>query len=700
MRRVLFFYGIVSSMSRRKTKKQKQFVVTPKQWMGVYLIASFFGACALLFFSARIHFYTSIDFYKLSIGMTAALMIGVASISFARYAARSNTTVLFIALAFFSHAVLDVLQLFAISDYGLRVLYVSQYSVLHWAWFAAQLLWGVLLLIAVITSVLQKTYGEKAHVRGGIVVVVSMLLTSAAALFFLTIDVPALTASIGPFRQPMEMLPAVVALTTLLVFFIKNDWEHSDFDFGLIVALFWVFLAHLFFASQSVALFDAFFYFAHLTTNIAIVFVVIGVLRSMTRLFQDLESQEHQIEDRMYDIKREKALDDTFIESIGDAIVVTDGDTRITRVNKAFQSMTGWSFDEAVGEPVTKILPMLDSMNVPVPYEKRPQAKALFKGEKVETSMKSSYLRKDGSHFTVSSTVTPIIVDGEIIGAIEVFRDVSKEKVIDEQKSTFVSVASHQLRTPLTALNWYTEMLLSGDAGKVNKKQREFLQEIYQGSKRLVLLVNDLLNISRIESGRLSIAPEPTDLKALIHDSVVEVQPLLEGLQCSIKIQFPSTITKPIALDPVVFRQVIHNLLTNAIRYSPKNKKSKITIAVERKRFGVLRNRAAFIDPGRYIVLSVTDQGIGIPTNQQSRIFEKFFRADNALHAAADGSGLGLYFIKMIMEAAGGKLWFESTEKKGSTFFVAIRESGMKKKIGEKPISTVATTTMLLHDSK
>ncbi len=688
-------------MPRREIKNQQKKIIThPERLLGSVLLASCICAIALLLVAETVQFYQSVDFYKLSLGLTTALTIGVASISFARYAANPNETVLFIGLAFLSHAFLDILQLFVISNYGMRFFAVEQYPVIYWSWFTAQLLWALLLLIAIIISYLRHRYGPNAYVRSSVIVIVTFVLTLAAALFFLLLDLPVPTMFIGPFQQPFDVLPGLLALVTLLAFYSTGDWRKSPFDFGLIIGLFWVFLAHVLFAAHSVALFDGYFYISHVMTNIGVLFVVIGMLKSMTRLMQDVESQEQQIEDRMQEIKREKALDDTFIESIGDAIVVTDSDTRITRVNKAFQSMTGWNEEEAVGQPVTKILPMLDSAGAAVPYEKRPQAKALFRGQKVETSMQSSYVRKDESHFTVSSTVTPILVDGEIIGAIEVFRDVSKEKLIDEQKSTFVSVASHQLRTPLTTLNWYTEMLLSGDAGKVNKKQKEFLQEIYQGSKRLVLLVNDLLNISRIESGRLTIAPEPTNLKSLITDAIIEVKPLLEGRSCVIKTKFPRTGMKDIALDPLVFRQVLHNLLTNAIRYSPKEKPSTIMISVARKRFAVKRDLASFLKPGNYIVVSVKDEGIGIPKTQQHRIFEKFFRADNALHAAADGSGLGLYFIKMIMEAAGGELWFTSAEKKGSTFFVAIPYSGMKKRIGEKPISSVATTAMISQEKE
>ncbi len=698
------WYTIVC-MSRRKKNKNIFHYLQMQPTIGELLFFCFLVALTSAFtlfeLLEHIHFFTSIDLYRLSIAVDVMITIGVSSISFARFFAKKNDTVLFIGFAFVSHGIIDALRLLAISDYGIHHFRVSQYALVHWSWLASETVWVSLLAMSAVVWFLQKKYGEQAHVRWGVLSLVVALLTLSATIFFFTTPVTIdFYQPLGPFLRPWELIPGLISLIALVLFFIKGDWEHDAFDFGLLIALLCTSLGHFFFGSQSTAIFDQHFYAAQLLTQTGMLIVAVGLFYSMTTLFQDVESKELQLVSRVHDLKREKAMDDTFIESIGDAIIVTDSDTRITRVNKAFEETMGWTKKEAIGQPVTKVLPMFDLHNAAIPYEKRPQAKALFAGERIETSMEYTYQRKDGSLFSVASTVTPVIVDGDIIGAIEVFRDVSKEKMIDEQKSTFVSVASHQLRTPLTTLNWYTEMLLSGDAGKINKKQKEFLLEIYQGSKRLVVLVNDLLNISRIESGRLKIQPVETSIHSLIKETVAEIRPLLRGRSTSVTVDIPALQFTDVLIDPLILRQVIHNLLTNAIRYSSKDTKSVITISVQKKRFALTRNKAAELRPGSYIVIAVKDQGIGIPKNQQDRIFEKFFRADNALHAAADGSGLGLYFIKMIMQESGGALWFTSKENQGSTFFVAIPVTGMKAKVGDKEISTVASTELLSKEKK
>jgi signal transduction histidine kinase len=230
------------------------------------------------------------------------------------------------------------------------------------------------------------------------------------------------------------------------------------------------------------------------------------------------------------------------------------------------------------------------------------------------------------------------------------------------------------------------ELILGGDAGKVNASQREYLQEVYQGSKRLVVLVNDLLNVSRIESGRMRINPKPTDVAAIIRDIVKEIFPLTKGTKCVVTIDLPKKALAPVAIDPSLFRQVVHNLLTNAIRYSPHNRPSTVIVHTEKK---VVRAGAkhAHLRPGAYLVISVKDHGIGIPKEAQEHIFEKFFRAENALHAAPEGSGLGLYLVQVVVDVSGGTLWYETEEGKGTTFYVAFPLKGMKKRSGEKGLA-------------
>lgn len=260
----------------------------------------------------------------------------------------------------------------------------------------------------------------------------------------------------------------------------------------------------------------------------------------------------------------------------------------------------------------------------------------------------------------------------KVSGGSFIFHDITHLKEIDKMKTEFVSVASHQLRTPLTSMNWYMEMLLAGDAGEMNNAQLEYINEVYRGSKRMVKLVNELLNVSRLETGRLKIAPEPVDLVQFIQEIIAEAEKLPKAANVDIIFEKPDKIEK-VMVDPSLFRQVVHNFVTNAIRYSPVDKRTSVEVKLE--------------VAGDSYQISVRDHGIGIPKEAQKRIFEKFFRADNAVGASAEGSGLGLYIAKMVMDAVGGKIWFESEEGKGTTFFASFPVSGMKSKAGEKGLA-------------
>lgn len=226
---------------------------------------------------------------------------------------------------------------------------------------------------------------------------------------------------------------------------------------------------------------------------------------------------------------------------------------------------------------------------------------------------------------------------------------------IDRIKNEFITLASHQLRTPLSVVNWYTEMLLSGDVGKLTTEQKSYLQEIYHSSQQMVSLVNSLLYISRLEMGAQAEEPTMTDIRKMVND-VIDDQSLIIKKK---KLHFEKTThysSGEMMIDNKQFKVVLQNLLKNAVKYTPDFGKIFLTIQSDRNK----------------IYLVVKDAGIGIPKHQQSRVFSKFFRADNAKIMDTEGTGLGLYIVKSIVNSFGGKVWFESEENKGTTFHVTI----------------------------
>ena len=209
---------------------------------------------------------------------------------------------------------------------------------------------------------------------------------------------------------------------------------------------------------------------------------------------------------------------------------------------------------------------------------------------------------------------------GKPIRMVGVNWDVTLDAILDRQKTEFVSIASHQLRTPLTAVSWYTEMVLHGDAGKLSPKQKKYLEEIYQSNKNMIDLVNKLLSVSRIELGTLKIESKETDIISIAEDIISEQQKNIRTKKLVIKKHF-APISKYMS-DPTLVRMVIQNLLANAIKYTPPS--GKITITIRMK--------------GSDILINISDTGCGIPLSAQNQIFHKFFRASNA----QENSGTGL----------------------------------------------------------
>jgi signal transduction histidine kinase len=226
-----------------------------------------------------------------------------------------------------------------------------------------------------------------------------------------------------------------------------------------------------------------------------------------------------------------------------------------------------------------------------------------------------------------------------------------KLKALDETKDDFISMASHQLRTPLTSVKGYLSMVLEGDAGNINETQRKMLSQAYTSSQRMVYLIADLLNVSRLKTGKFVIESGPTDLSKMIDEEIGQLTEAAVAHSLTLKYDKPKDFPT-LMLDETKTRQVLMNFIDNAIYYTPKD--GHITIELK--------------DTGPTVEFRVIDDGIGVPKSEQHHLFTKFYRAGNARKARPDGTGLGLFMAKKVISAQNGVIIFDSKEGKGSTF--------------------------------
>ncbi len=378
---------------------------------------------------------------------------------------------------------------------------------------------------------------------------------------------------------------------------------------------------------------------------------------------------------------------DVILNSVGDGLVATDEKGIVDFVNSRALELLKTTRDDLLGQPFTAVIFEKDKNGELIPHKDRLLTKVLESGEQASHSYISNdgtYLvRSDDSSFPAGISINPVKVIGQTRGAIMLFHDTTLEEQIDKAKSEFVSLASHQLRTPLNVVSWYVEKLLSRKKGDLNESQVDYLQEIATNNRRMIGLVGDILNVSRVELGRIKIKHEVVDLNPLIESLVKEVRPLIEQKQLHFNLQNSlPTDQKLMSSDISMVTVIIQNLLSNAVKYTPAE--GSITMGIQTVKAGQeLYSKAKLTAANDGVAISVSDSGVGIPAAQQDKIFSKLFRADNVQTMDVSGTGLGLYVTQNFALALGGSVWFESAEGKGTTFYAYL--PNVKDKNAEQP---------------
>lgn len=387
----------------------------------------------------------------------------------------------------------------------------------------------------------------------------------------------------------------------------------------------------------------------------------------LKQIRSDRFSLEKKVEERTQEIKQTKEFLEEIVNNIGDGLLVIDINNVVTKVNAKASELLGF------GDATNKIL---GKTFYDVAMPKSEDGKSIKKIEKQGDIVKDGkdyiqyiklgdaiyFTRQDGSTFPVSLTISRTD-----LGRIITFRDISEESKIDKAKSEFVTLASHQLRTPLSAISWHTEILLEEDIGKINKDQKNQLEVIYKSNRRMVELVEALLNVSRLEIGSFDIELEQVKAQELLEKVLSDLHIYINEKSLKIKTKYSKTLKK-INTDRNLLLLTMYTIILNAIKYTPE--KGSVTVGMRIVKSGTSVGGKVLAKES--FVFEVKDTGYGIPKSEQKHIFTKLFRAENIKKFDSNGNGLGLYIIKNMLTYLDGKIWFKSQENKGTAFYVAI----------------------------
>ena len=382
------------------------------------------------------------------------------------------------------------------------------------------------------------------------------------------------------------------------------------------------------------------------------------VMDLSSRLQRTYEHLEEEVADRTEELRKQYALDRAILNSIEHGVITVDQDGRITDVNPAVEHLLGWKKAEYIGKNSVEFLQFRHHKGKIAdihPVKSCLRKRSTFRSNPVRHI---SIYKKDSSLLPILLIVSPLFAGKTCTGAIVLFQDMTEERQIDYMKSEFISLASHQLRTPLSTLRWYTELLSSDDTERFSATQKSYVKEIAQSTARMINLLDALLKVARLEGAALTPKKKILDVATFLKETVEELKVLAResGLPCSVSV--PRRSLK-IATDPVLLRIVLQNLFNNAVKYSRAGGHIQFSLNAGKK----------FID------ISIADSGIGIPRNEWSRVFQKFFRAKNVRQMDTDGSGLGLYLCKTITESLGGTIDFKSQEGEGTEFRLRLKKN-------------------------
>ena len=343
--------------------------------------------------------------------------------------------------------------------------------------------------------------------------------------------------------------------------------------------------------------------------------------------------------------KAERERDRTYniINNLTDGLIVLDNKDKIVFVNSKIEELLNIKKIVIEGKNIKDIseIPTLKEIVESIVSK---AGEKLFK--------KEISLEKPNEKVLEATIVNLVETDERVI----ILHDITREKIVEKMKTEFVSISAHQLRTPLSAIKWTLRMLIDGEIGEITPEQKIFLEKTYKSNERMIALIKDLLNVTRIEEGRYLYNPIITDLDEIILKVISSFPEQIKKKKIKLEFKKAEERLPKVRADIEKITIALQNLLGNAIRYSFPG--GEVTIFLESSE--------------NEVICSIKDEGVGIPKDQYNRIFTKFFRGANVMRMETEGTGLGLFITKNIIDAHKGRIWFESEENKGTTFYFAL----------------------------
>jgi len=368
-------------------------------------------------------------------------------------------------------------------------------------------------------------------------------------------------------------------------------------------------------------------------------------------------TERKKLENKLIQVDDKKERLNFILKNLGEGFFILDKDGKIIDTNKIALQILNADRAKIINKQFDNIFKIFDEK---YKEEKKNLIQNVISNKSIKKT-KLILINRDNNQFNISLCGFPINKNGINQGGVLVFHDISLEDEIDKIKTEFVSIASHQLRTPLASIKWTLELLLAENKGLLNNRQKQLISRIKESNENMISLVNNLLKVSRIEYGKITPKKLNLNLSEIINKNIEEIKPSLQRKQQKIKTQGLNE-KHEINSDPQLVYQIFQNLLSNASKYS--RVKGDIKLKVKKDKQSTL--------------LEITDNGFGIPKNQQHRLFQKFFRADNVILKETEGTGLGLYLVKSFLELLDGEIWFDSKYNKGTTFYVKLPKNEKK----------------------